>query len=42
VNTRKIEASYENGVLEVSLPKVVEAKPKKIAVSPGEKEKTTK
>jgi len=33
VATDKIDAAYENGVLEVSLPKVEEAKPKRIAVS---------
>ena len=33
VDANKIEASCEDGVLEVSLPKVPEVKPKKIAVS---------
>ena len=33
VDTEKIEASYEGGILEVSLPKAAEVKPKKIAVS---------
>jgi len=33
VDAKKIEASYENGVLEVSLPKAAEVKPKKISVS---------
>ena len=33
VETEKINASYENGVLEITLPKVEEVKPKKISVS---------
>ena len=33
VDSAKIEASYEDGVLEVTLPKAPEVKPKKIAVS---------
>jgi len=33
VDANKIAASYEDGVLEVSLPKAPEVKPKKIAVS---------
>ena len=41
VDTKKIEASYENGVLEVSLPKAPEVKPKKISVS-VKKEKASK
>jgi HSP20 family protein len=41
VDAKKIEASYENGVLEVSLPKTPEVKPKKISVS-VKKEKTSK
>ena len=41
VDTKKIEASYENGVLEVSLPKTPEIKPKKISVS-VKKEKASK
>lgn len=32
VNPEKVEASYENGVLEISLPKVEEVKPKKVAI----------
>ena len=32
VDAKKIEASYEDGVLEVSLPKAAEVKPKKISV----------
>ena len=37
VDAKKIEASYEDGVLEVSLPKAPEVKPKKIAVSAKKK-----
>ena len=37
VDAQKIEASYEDGVLEVSLPKIPEVKPKKIAVSAKKK-----
>jgi len=37
VDAEKIEASYENGVLEVSLPKAAEVKPKKISVSAKKK-----
>ena len=33
VDTKKIEASYDNGVLEVTLPKAAEVKPKKVPVS---------
>jgi len=33
VDTEKIEATYENGVLEITLPKVPEVTPKKISVS---------
>ncbi len=40
VDAKKIEASYEDGVLEVTLPKVAEVKPKKITVSAKKKEKT--
>jgi HSP20 family protein len=32
VDTAKVDASYENGILEITLPKVEAAKPKKIAV----------
>ena len=42
VDAKKIEASYEDGVLEVSLPKVPEVKPKKITVSAKKKEPTKK
>ena len=37
VDASKIEASYEDGVLEVSLPKATEAKPKKVTVSAKKK-----
>ena len=40
VDAKKIEASYEDEVLEVSLPKAAEVKPKKISVSA--KKKATK
>ena len=33
VDTKKIDASYENGVLEITLPKAPEIKPKKIDIS---------
>ena len=33
IDSKKIEASYDSGVLEISLPKAAEVKPKKIAVS---------
>ena len=42
VDAKKIEASYEDGVLEVSLPKAPEVKPKKISVSTKKKEKASK
>ena len=41
VDTKKIEANYESGVLEIGLPKVAEVKPKKISIS-TKKEKTSK
>jgi HSP20 family protein len=37
VDAGKIEASYEDGILEVSLPKIPEVKPKKISVSAKKK-----
>jgi len=37
VNADKIEASFEDGVLEVTLPKSAKVKPKKIAVSAKKK-----
>jgi len=42
VEANKIEANYEDGVLEVSLPKAPEVKPKKVAVSAKKKEKASK
>jgi len=42
VDAKNIEASFEDGVLEVNLPKVPEVKPKKIAVSAKKKEKASK
>lgn len=39
VDAKKIGASYEDGVLEVTLPKTAEVKPKKIAVAAKKKEK---
>jgi HSP20 family molecular chaperone IbpA len=33
VDIKKIEASYEDGILEVILPKAAEIKPKKISIS---------
>ncbi len=39
VDAKKIEASFEDGVLEVILPKAAEVKPKKITVSTKKKEK---
>jgi len=42
VDAQKIEASYEDGVLEVSLSKATEVKPKKITVSAKKKEKASK
>ncbi len=41
VDTKKIEANYQDGVLEIGLPKAVEIKPKKIAIS-AKKENTGK
>lgn len=39
VDANKIEANYEDGILEVSLPKTTAAKPKKVAVSAKKKVK---
>ena len=41
VDSDKIEASYEDGVLEASLTKAAEVKPKKISLSTNGKKKTT-
>ena len=41
VNEEAIEAKYENGVLEVVVPKAEVAKPKKISVAIGESKATT-
>ena len=37
VDAEKIEAGYEDGVLEISLSKVVEVKPKKLTISTKKK-----
>jgi len=42
VDAKKIEADYEDGILEVSLPKAPEVKPKKIAITAKKKEKVSK
>jgi HSP20 family protein len=42
VDAKKIEANYNDGVLEVSLPKTPEVKPKKISVSAKKKTKASK
>jgi len=42
VDAKKIEAGYEDGVLEVSLPKAPEVKAKKVAVSAKKKGKASK
>ena len=42
VDAKKIEANYEDGVLEVSLPKTPQVKPKKISVSAKKKAKASK
>ena len=42
IDAKKIEASYEDGVLEVTLPKAPEVKPKKISVAAKKKEKAGK
>ena len=39
VNPQKIEASFDDGVLEVTLPKAAEVKAKKVSVSAKKKEK---
>ena len=42
VDAKKIAASYEDGVLEIILPKASEVKPKKISVSSKKKEKASR
>jgi HSP20 family protein len=41
VDAQKIEANYEDGVLEISLPKIPEVKPKKVSVSAKKKAKAS-
>ena len=42
VDTGKIKAHYEDGILEIDLPKAAEVKPKKITVATKKKEKESK
>ena len=42
VDAKKIEANFDDGVLEVNLPKMPEVKPKKITVKAKKKEKSGK
>ena len=42
VDADNIQATYNHGVLELSLPKIPEVKPKKIAVSVANKEAASK
>ena len=42
VDDKKIKAHYEDGILEIDLPKAAEVKPKKITVSTKKKEKESK
>ena len=39
VDTQKIEATYEDGILEVNLPKIIEVKAKKVTVAARKKGK---
>jgi HSP20 family protein len=41
VDAKRIEANYEDGVLEIDLPKVSGVKPKKVSVSAKKKAKTS-
>jgi HSP20 family protein len=41
VDAKKIEANYDDGVLEVSLPKIPAVKPKKVSVSAKKKPKAS-
>ncbi len=36
IDSSKVDATYENGILEISLPKSMEAKPKRVAIKPKE------
>jgi HSP20 family protein len=42
VDAKKIKASYDDGVLEINLPKTPRVKPKKVSVSAKKTAKTTK
>jgi HSP20 family protein len=42
VDARKIEANYDDGVLEINLPKTPGIKPKKVSISAKRKTKTAK
>jgi HSP20 family protein len=42
VDAGKIEADYEDGILQVTLPKIAEVQPKKVKVAAKKKEKTSK
>jgi len=42
VDAKKIEASYEDGVLEITLPKTTKAKPRKVSVSAKKRGKASK
>ncbi|HAV10920.1 MAG TPA: molecular chaperone [Dehalococcoidia bacterium] len=41
VDASKIESSYDTGVLEITLPKAVDVKPKKVAIASKKKEEAT-
>ncbi len=41
INTEKITASFEDGVLEINIPKSTEVKPKKISIATKKAAKTT-
>jgi HSP20 family protein len=42
VDAKKIEASFEDGILEISLPKAPEVKPKKVTIAAKKKDKDSK